>query len=71
MTDRNRPNSGTVRTDWTPENGFPALAGLVAGEAVTIPSLVGIEPWATLEAARIAFMKATLSGQVSQRYYSR
>jgi uncharacterized protein len=48
-----------------------ALAGLGAGEAVTIPSLVGIEPWATLEAARIAFMKATLSGQVGQRYYSR
>src|ERR1700716_1943327 len=47
-----------------------ALAGLAAGEAVTIPSMVEIGPWTTLEAARVAFVKATLSGQVGQRYHS-
>ncbi|HMG49602.1 MAG TPA: SDR family NAD(P)-dependent oxidoreductase [Inquilinus sp.] len=46
-----------------------ALAGLAAGEAVTIPSMVEIEPWTTLEAARVAFYGATLSGQVGQRYH--
>jgi short-subunit dehydrogenase len=45
-----------------------ALAGLAAGEVVTIPSMVEIEPWTTLEAARVAFMEATLSGQVGRRY---
>jgi short-subunit dehydrogenase len=45
-----------------------ALAGLLAGEAVTIPSMVDMTPWTTLEAARIAFFKATLSGRVGQRY---
>jgi short-subunit dehydrogenase len=47
-----------------------ALAGLAAGEAVTIPSIVEIEPWATLEAARVAFVEAMLSGQVGRRYQS-
>jgi short-subunit dehydrogenase len=47
-----------------------ALAGLAAGEAVTIPSMAEIGPWTTLEAARVAFVKATLSGQVGQRYHS-
>jgi short-subunit dehydrogenase len=46
-----------------------ALAGLAAGEAVTIPSMVETEPWTTLEAARVAFMGATLSGQVGRRYH--
>jgi uncharacterized protein len=46
-----------------------ALAGLAAGEAVTIPSMVDIEPWTTLEAARAAFIGATLSGQVGRRYH--
>ncbi len=45
-----------------------ALAGLAAGEAVTIPSMVEIEPWSALEAARVAFVEAMLSGQVGRRY---
>jgi short-subunit dehydrogenase len=47
-----------------------ALAGLAAGDAVTIPSMVEIEPWTTLEAARVAFVEAMLSGQVGRRYHS-
>jgi short-subunit dehydrogenase len=47
-----------------------ALAGLAAREAVTIPSIIDVEPWTTLEAARVAFMEATLSGQVGRRYGS-
>ncbi len=45
-----------------------ALAGLAAGETVTIPSMVEMEPWTALENARTAFMEATLSGQVGRRY---
>ncbi len=47
-----------------------ALAGLAAGETVTIPSMVEMEPWTALENARTAFMQATLSGQVGRRYLS-
>jgi short-subunit dehydrogenase len=47
-----------------------ALTGLAAGEAVTIPSMMEIATWTTLESARIAFIEATLSGQVGQRYHS-
>jgi hypothetical protein len=36
---------------------------------VTIPSMVEIEPWTTLEAARVAFVDAMLSGQVGRRYH--
>jgi uncharacterized protein len=45
-----------------------ALAGLAAGEAVTIPSMVELGPWIVLEAARVAFVEAMLSGQVGRRY---
>jgi len=45
-----------------------ALTGLAAGEAVTIPSMVDVEPWTTWEAARVTFMGTTLSGQVGRRY---
>jgi short-subunit dehydrogenase len=47
-----------------------ALTGLAAGEAVTMPSMTDVATWSTLEAARIAFMKAMLSGQVGERYES-
>jgi uncharacterized protein len=47
-----------------------ALSGLAAGEAVTIPSIIDMATWSMLEAARVAFKKATLSGQVAQRYCS-
>jgi len=47
-----------------------ALAGLDAGEPVTIPSMVEVEPWVKLEAARIAFWESTLSGRVGPRYRS-
>jgi uncharacterized protein len=47
-----------------------ALAGLAAGDAVTIPSMVEIKPWTTLEAARVAFVEAMLSGKVGRRYRS-
>jgi hypothetical protein len=45
-----------------------ALAGLAAGESVTIPSMVEIDPWTALENARTAFVEAALSGQVGRRY---
>jgi uncharacterized protein len=45
-----------------------SLAGLSEGEAVTIPSMGEVETWTTLEAARVAFIEATLSGQVARRY---
>jgi short-subunit dehydrogenase len=45
-----------------------ALAGLEAGEAVTIPSLLNLETWQAMEAARGAFMGQVGSGQVADRY---
>jgi len=45
-----------------------ALAGLDAGEDVTLPSMLEQQPWTALEAARLAFMKSTLSGHVAPRY---
>src|SRR6218665_2456637 len=46
-----------------------ALAGLDAGEEVTVPSLPDIQTWNALETARVAFMKAIMSGQVASRYH--
>jgi uncharacterized protein len=45
-----------------------ALAGLDTGELVTTPTIGDIEIWDQLEAARLAFMDATRSGQVAPRY---
>ena len=46
-----------------------ALAGLDAGEEVTVPSLPDVQTWNALETARVAFMKAIMSGQVASRYH--
>jgi len=45
-----------------------ALAGLDAGEGVTVPSMLDAQTWDTLEKARGEFLKATLSGKVASRY---
>ena len=45
-----------------------ALAGLDAGESVTIPSMLDEQVWIALEAARTEFVKATMSGKVAIRY---
>ena len=47
-----------------------ALAGLDAGESVTIPSMLDEQAWTALEAARSEFVKALLSGTVAVRYRS-
>ena len=47
-----------------------ALAGLDAGEPVTIPSMLDEHSWIALEAARTDFVKATMSGKVALRYRS-
>jgi uncharacterized protein len=47
-----------------------ALAGLDAGESVTIPSLLDERAWTTLEAARAELVKAMMSGKVALRYQS-
>jgi uncharacterized protein len=47
-----------------------ALAGLDAGESVTIPSMLDEQPWTALEAARTEFVKAVMSGKVAFRYRS-
>jgi uncharacterized protein len=47
-----------------------ALAGLDAGESVTIPSMLDEQPWTALEAARREFVKALMSGKVAVRYQS-
>jgi hypothetical protein len=47
-----------------------ALAGLDAGETVTIPSMLDEQEWTALEAARTEFVKATMSGKVAMRYRS-
>ena len=44
------------------------LAGLDAGEDVTIPSLPTLDTWGALEAARSRFMAEIGSGQVAERY---
>ncbi len=46
-----------------------ALAGLEAGEGVTVPSVLDVRTWNALEAARVEFMKATMSGKVASRYH--
>ncbi len=59
-----------------PDNAFltaedlvdAALAGLDHGEAVTTPSVGDLRIWETLEAARNAFMGASVSGVVAPRY---
>ena len=45
-----------------------ALAGLDAGEPVTIPSMLDGQAWSTLETARTQLVKATMSGKVAARY---
>jgi short-subunit dehydrogenase len=45
-----------------------ALAGLDAGEDVTVPSVGDTQVWAALEAARQGFMAASISGAVADRY---
>ncbi|TFU02922.1 SDR family oxidoreductase [Polymorphobacter arshaanensis] len=45
-----------------------ALAGLDAGETVTIPSLENLATWDTIETARKAFMAEIGSGAVASRY---
>ena len=47
-----------------------ALAGLDAGESVTIPSMLDEQAWTALEAARSEFVKAMMSGRVGVRYQS-
>ena len=47
-----------------------ALAGLDAGESVTIPSMLDEQSWAALEASRSEFVKAMMSGKVALRYQS-
>ena len=47
-----------------------ALAGLDAGESVTIPSMLDEQRWTALEAARREFVKALMSGKVAVRYQS-
>jgi hypothetical protein len=46
-----------------------ALAGLDAGEAVTVPSMPDVRTWSTLEAARVEFLKAVMYGKVAPRYH--
>ncbi|ATB27634.1 SDR family oxidoreductase [Melittangium boletus DSM 14713] len=46
-----------------------ALAGLEAGEEVTVPSMPDVRTWNSLETARVAFMKAIMSGEVASRYH--
>jgi hypothetical protein len=45
-----------------------ALAGLEAGEKVTHPSMVDLDAWHALEAARGQYLQATMSGTVAPRY---
>ena len=45
-----------------------ALAGLDAGESVTVPSMLDERAWTALEAARTKFLKAMMSGEVAVRY---
>ncbi|MFN3859598.1 MAG: SDR family NAD(P)-dependent oxidoreductase [Caulobacter sp.] len=45
-----------------------ALAGVEAGETVTVPSLADPAVWEQLEASRQAFMGGVGSGQVAPRY---
>ena len=47
-----------------------ALAGLDAGESVTIPSMLDEQAWTALEVARTEFVKAMMSGNVAVRYRS-
>lgn len=47
-----------------------ALAGLDAGESVTVPSMLDERAWTALEAARTKFLKAMMSGEVAVRYQS-
>jgi short-subunit dehydrogenase len=47
-----------------------ALAGLDAEEAVTTPTLTRAGVWEALEAARVGFIEATMSGKVAPRYVS-
>lgn len=45
-----------------------ALAGLAAGEAVTVPTLTSLDAWTALETARTAFLKDVVGGKVAPRY---
>lgn len=45
-----------------------AMAGLKNGEAVTFPSLAGLEGWEQFESLRKQMVGATLSGAVADRY---
>jgi len=45
-----------------------ALAGLDAGEAITTPTLADDAVWQGLEQARAAYLGATTSGQLAERY---
>ena len=45
-----------------------ALAGLDAGESITIPSMLDEQAWTALEAARAEFVKAMMSGKIAVRY---
>jgi len=47
-----------------------ALAGLDAGESITIPSMLDEQSWTALEVARCEFVKAMMSGKVAVRYQS-
>ncbi|HVJ51518.1 MAG TPA: SDR family oxidoreductase [Aliidongia sp.] len=46
------------------------FAGLDAGEPVTVPSMLDLQPWNDLEAARTEFVTSVMSGQVAPRYRS-
>ncbi len=45
-----------------------ALAGLAAGEAITVPTLVSPRRWDEMEAARGAFLAEVVGGRVGERY---
>ncbi|HEY8616412.1 SDR family oxidoreductase [Phenylobacterium sp.] len=45
-----------------------ALAGLGAGEAITVPTLLTPGRWDEMEAARKAFLAEVVGGQVAERY---
>jgi len=45
-----------------------ALAGLAAGETVTVPTMAESTPWEAMETARTGFLGSAMSGRVARRY---
>lgn len=45
-----------------------ALAGLAAGETVTVPTMAESTPWEAMETARTGFLGSVMGGTVARRY---